>query len=354
MIAFDGALYGTTTQGGSKGDGTVVVMSTDGVETVLHSFSGPPDGSLPFTGVTDVNGELYGTTYAGGIDCDDQGCGTIYKIDGSGNESVVYSFKGGSGDGSGPNGDLIQLRGILYGVTEGGGGMGSGCNSGCGTAFRLHLSGGKEKILVNFDDANGKWPLGGLVERNGELYGTTGYGGAGGCTSGCGTVFKLSKSGAEKWLFSFNSSDGYAPQGDLVDVDGTIYGTTLEGGRLGSECYEGCGTVFKVTPDGSETPLYSFKGGSDGADPFGGLVFMKRAFYGTTRAGGSIADCNVGCGTIFKLSMSGKETVLYRFKGGNTDGEAAEAGLTTLGGSLYGTTTSGGAYDHGTVFAITP
>lgn len=187
---------------------------------------------------------------------------------------------------------------------------------------------------------------------NGTLYGTTPFGGGVGCspTHGCGTLFAISPSGNETIVHSFGrAEDGANPQADLLNVDGTLYGTTHGGGRYN------LGTIFKITPSGSETVLYSFKGarrGQDGAEPVAGLINHNGTFYGTTYSGGVNCADSHGCGTVFSISTSGAETILYRFKDHNKDGAAPQTGLAVLGNTLYGTSYRGGTGGYGTVFLL--
>jgi uncharacterized repeat protein (TIGR03803 family) len=203
-----------------------------------------------------VGGTLYGTTQTGGgTGCEGGvGCGTVFKVTPKGVESVLYSFQGGS-DGALPLGDLINVLGTLYGTTYGGGATGTGCaNGGCGTVFKVTLK-GVESVLHSFQGgSDGANPNAGLVNVGGTLYGTTTQGGDGtgaGCADGgCGTVFNVTPKGVESVLQSFaGGSDGASPSGDLINVLGTLYGTTNKGGGTGCGGPGfGCGTVFKVTP----------------------------------------------------------------------------------------------------------
>ena len=205
--------------------------------TVLHSFTNSPDGALPFAGLLrDAAGNLYGTTGSGGI----FGFGTVFKLDSSGNETVLHSFAGG-GDGQQPSGDLIRdAAGNLYGTTLLGGGVFSNnCFGSCGTVFKLDPS-GNETVLHTFaGGGDGRQPNGNLImDAAGNLYGTTGSGGSATCpvTLGCGTVFKLDTSGILTLLHSFTGSpgDGESPVGGLImDKAGNLYGTTLNGGAGG-------------------------------------------------------------------------------------------------------------------------
>ena len=279
-----GNLYGTTHSGGTYGDGTVFELDTSGNETVLHSFAGGEDGSVPLAGVIGHNGKLYGTTYVGGV----YNNGTVFRLDRSGNETVLYTFTGGS-DGGGPYaGSLItDLTGNFYGTTSSGG------THNLGTVFKLDTS-GNETVLHSFDGSDGWAPYSGLVmDKAGNLYGTTGLGGAGTyCSNGCGTVFEINTSRQETVLYSFTGTngDGFIPLAGLVrDSQGNLYGTTCCGGANGG------GIVFKLDTSGHETVLYSFTG-NDLAYSNGNLLERAGSLYGTTFWGGSSGD-----GTVFEL-----------------------------------------------------
>lgn len=211
------------------------------------------------------------------------------------------------------------------------------------------------KSLYSFKGGtDGAVPAAPLLDVNGTLYGTTEEGGGGTqCYgSGCGTVFAITTSGRERVLYRFKGGkDGSSPQASLIDVDGTLYGTTYSGG--GARCYRkaGCGTVFAVAMSGKETVLHRFAGGArDGAYPWAHLVDVKGTLYGTTAFGGVSDD-----GTVFTVSTSGVEHLLYSFKGPPTDGATPVAPLRDVNGELYGTTDGGGANGpyNGTVFGIT-
>jgi uncharacterized repeat protein (TIGR03803 family) len=195
--------------------------------------------------------------------------------------------------------------------------------------------------------SDGRSPVAGLIfDASGNLYGTTLGGGA----NEKGTVFKLSPSGSETVLYSFTGgSDGGAPYAGLIfDSSGNLYGTTSDGGNPADCDSSGCGTVFKLTPSGSETVLHSFTGGSDGGDPYAGLIFDASGnVYGTTESGFS-------SGTVFKVTPSGSETVLHKFAGGSDGGNPGAGLIADASGNLYGTTGDGGADGYGTVFKVTP
>jgi len=288
---------------------------------VLYSFSGGTDGAEPYAGVVmDAAGNLYGSTdFGGNLNCNEWegfGCGTVFKLNKADDETVLYSF-GGAPDGAKPYAGVVMgAAGNLYSTTFNGGNVTCANTSGCGTVFMLDIT-GKEKVLYNFSGApDGANPEAGVVmDAAGNLYGTTFFGGA----SGDGTVFKLDTAGKETVLYSFSGTpDGANPVGGLVmDVAGNLYSTTFNGGNVTCTNASGCGTVFKLDTTGNETLLYMFSGGADGAYPPGGLVMDAAGnLYGTTFVGGDLscmfANMGLGCGTVFKLtlpsSISGADT----------------------------------------------
>jgi uncharacterized repeat protein (TIGR03803 family) len=277
-----GNLYGTTEYGGnltctgglSPGCGTVFKLDS-GSETVLHSFAGSPDGAFPLPGLMqDRAGNLYGTTFEGGTGSSSNG--TIFKVTATGNDVVLYSFAG-SPDGGSPFSVLIRDSiGNIYGTTRSGGAFGFG------SVFKLNKS-GKESVLYSFTGGpDGATPFAGLIlDPAGNLYGTT-Y--AGGASSGHGVVFKLDTSGTETVLHTFTAStDGANPYAGLTrDSQGNLYGTTYFGGK------SGFGTIFKIDTTGRETVLHSFAG-PEGANPyFGSLVIDENGnLFGTASTGGA-------------------------------------------------------------------
>jgi uncharacterized repeat protein (TIGR03803 family) len=336
LTALNGTLYGTTYGGGGSGGwGTVFKVSTSGKERVIYRFKAGADGAHPYAGLIALNGTLCGTTYQGGT----SGWGTVFKVSTLGKEHVLYSFKGGA-DGAYPHAGLTALNGILYGTTYAGGGL-----SGWGTVFKVSMS-GTEHVLYRFKaGADGAHPYAGLIAVNGTLYGTTYQGGI----KGWGTVFNVSTSGEEHVFYSFEGgADGGYPYAGVTNVADILYGTTYAGGAS-----SGWGTVFTsgeeiVFTSGNADALYRFKADADGAHPYAGLIALNGTLYGTTYQGGAS-----GWGTVFKLSTSGEELVLYSFKAGK-DGGYPYAGLTALNGALYGTTKEGGSHGWGTVFRISP
>jgi uncharacterized repeat protein (TIGR03803 family) len=341
-----GNLYGTTYAGGASGVGTVFKLDKAGKETVLYSFSGTgSDGANPSAGVIrDASGNLYGTTLYGGT----SGEGTVFKLSKTGKETVLYNFCGESHctDGEEPLAGLVEdTKGNLYGTTYGGG------SSNWGTVFKVNKA-GKETVLYSFQNSDAHYPYAGVIrDTKGNLYGTTASGGTGtGCgDSGCGTVFKVSKTGKETVLYSFTgATDGNDPRAGLIeDSKGNLYGTTLQGGTSGE------GVVFRLSTMAEETVLHSFVGGTDGVNPRAGLIQdTKGNIYGTTYTGGS-----TGNGVVFELKKTGQETVLYTFcsLSNCTDGAHPLAGLILDSkGNLYGTNSNYGVYGYGAVFELTP
>jgi len=366
-----GNLYGTATFGGdvncpvvtAPGPGCGVVFKLDpknGAETVLYTFSGAADGAQPWGGVIlDPKGNLYGTAAFGGSNS----AGVIYQVDLSGSETVLHSFD--YTDGANPTGELVwDPSGNLYGTTVNGGNLNRCSGLGCGVIFKESPS-GTLKLLHAFGGPgkdDGADPTHAVFrDAAGNLYGTTENGGLPSCSSnegypvetfegGCGTIFKLDSTTGETSIYQFNvAPDGSNPRTTLIqDAAGNFYGTTFYGGLYGA------GTVFKLDTTGQETVLYNFRGSTDGANPWGGLVQDAGGnLYGTANHAGG--PCY--CGTVFRLDPLGNYTVLHTFAG--TDGQYPEAPLLFYHGALYGTTSGGGTLSEGspgtgTIFEITP
>lgn len=351
----DGKLYGTTSEGGSSsqscpgGCGTVFEVTIKGRLKTLYTFcvqANCADGAQPAAGLAlGTNGLFYGTTSSGG------GGGTVFKITPEGVLTVVYSFcaQPNCDDGYGPEGLVQAADGNFYGTTAE-----DGVNGNYGTLFKISPS-GKLTTLYNFcarlNCSDGATPSGGVVQgSDGNFYGTTSSGGDQNCNvdyGGCGTVFKITPEGKLTTLHIFKGTDGASPGGSLVQAaDGNFYGTTF--GFLACNVSSECGTVFKITPSGRLTTLYRFctqANCTDGTHPIAGLIQATDGnFYGTTFAGGGgdcVADFGAGCGTVFELTPLGALTTLHSFDsadGANPDGGLLQA----TNGSFYGTTYSGG------------
>jgi uncharacterized repeat protein (TIGR03803 family) len=358
--ATNGDGYGTTFYGGAHGYGTVFKITPSGGLRALHSFDGA-DGEYPGGGLVQAtDGNLYGTTSCGGAsgtvtsfaDCFPANSGgTVFKITPGGMLTTIYSFCSQSDctDGEGPLAGLVQgADGSFYGTTLYGGA------NGYGTVFKIP-PGGTLTTLYSFcsqsDCPDGEFPMAGLVQgADGNFYGTTPDGGA----NFGGTVFKITPGGTLRTIYSFCSQmdcdDGASPdlEGLVQATDGYLYGTTRQGGAQGE------GTVFKITPVGTLTTLYSFCSQSDCTDggmPYAGLAQATDGnFYGTTTQGGAHS-----VGTIFKITPGGTLTTLYSFcsQSGCRDGYEPFAGLVQdTNGNLYGTTAFGGVNGYGTVFGL--
>jgi uncharacterized repeat protein (TIGR03803 family) len=349
----DGNLYGVTAGGPGKGDGMIFKITPSGTFTTLHSGGGEYGGAL----IQGTDGNFYGTVLQ------DQGgtfsSGTVFKITPSGTLTTLYNFGQLPTSGRLPNGGLVQASdGNFYGTTLQGG------TNGHGTLFKITPS-GTLTTLYNFCSqsgcADGQFP-GALVQgTDGNLYGTTGAGGAAACSGGCGTIFKITTTGTLTTLHSFDLTDGVDPDGGLIQgTDGNFYGTTYAGGaNNNSNCRVGtCGTVFKITPAGTLATLHSFDY-TDGANPIAGLIQATDGnFYGTTGGGGNCTNFGGGCGTVFKITATGTLTTLHSFD--KTDGAFPTGRLVQdTNGTFYGTTFQGGniVYHYcsgscGTIFSL--
>ncbi|HEY2474407.1 MAG TPA: choice-of-anchor tandem repeat GloVer-containing protein, partial [Candidatus Cybelea sp.] len=301
LVDFRGTLYGTTASGGnySISGGTVYSFTTSGAEQVIHDFGPSKDGQGPASEPVAANGVFYGTTPYGGK----YGSGVAYSLAPSGEEHVIHNF-GKVPDGKSPATGLTVFNGTLYGTTQGGG------RHNGGTVFAISAS-GKEHVVHNFGKTfkDGRDPTGALIVVKGVLYGTT--------SSGCGTVFSLTTNGEEKTLHTFNCryGDGGSPDGALIAVKDTLYGVTFLGGdqyQSGAD-----GTVYSVTTSGKERVLHTFGEGNDGKEPEGALVLFNGKLYGVTYGGGRYYDG----GTVFSITTTGTEQILYSFGGSADDGK---------------------------------
>jgi uncharacterized repeat protein (TIGR03803 family) len=338
-----GNVYGTALQGGASNNGVVFKITARGKESVLYSFAGGSDGSKPEARlVRDGSGNFYGTTNLGGPA--DQG--TVFKLAPDGTETVLHAFTGGS-DGGYPQANLLRDKaGDLYGTAVSGG---TGCSgSGCGTIFEVAADGTFTTLHSFTGGDDGSFPMSGLIaDRKGNLYGTADVGGA----HGFGTVFRLSVHGAFKVLYAFaGGNDGANSQAGLIwDSAGNLYGTTRGGGGSKACGDYGCGTIFKLAPDGTESVLYAFTGVGDGGEPYGGVTADSSGnLYGTTITGGN----SQGLGVVFELRSGGTFKVLHTFQG-TSDGAWPEAGVVLdEAGSVYGTAYGEGPDGWGTVFKV--
>jgi uncharacterized repeat protein (TIGR03803 family) len=355
--ATDGNFYGTSQDGGQHGDGSVFKITPNGVVTVLHSFcaqTGCPDGAAPKAGLLQAaDGNFYGTTLYGGP----SNAGTIFKITPRGTLTTLYNFncaKAPCVGGTYPTGGLIQGdSGDFFGTTSSGGGP---HNS--GTIFKI-TPGGALTTLHSFgaDLTEGGGPFLLVQATDGDFYGITA---ASPYYESAGTVFKITPAGVLTTLYNFcfqsECADGKSPVGLVQAADGDFYGTTEDGGAHNR------GTVFKITPSGTLTTLYSFcalSGCADGEYPIAGLIQATDGdFYGTTSSGGPYVSVAHTAGTVFRITSGGALTTLYSFclQSGCADGEYPTAALVqATNGNFYGTTFDGGTVSDGsggTVFSL--
>ncbi len=352
----DGNLYGVTFSGGLNGRGTVYQITPDGMLRSLYNFCSQPqctDGEFPFGAlVPGSDGNLYGITLNGGAYSE----GTAFKLTLQGQLTSVYTFcsQANCADGAAPNGLLIATDGNFYGTTMGGGGNGGG------TVFKLTPQGALT-VLYNFcsqincaDGYDSNASSGTLTEgTDGNFYGLTDVGGSrvGNCSPlGCGTAYKITPQGKFTTLYTFCSLSNCAGAGPywlMQAADGFFYGVTGYGGPFG-------GTIFKLTSQGKLTTLYSFcakSGCTDGKEPIW-LVQAAGAgaFYGATFRGGSGTKCRSGCGTVFEIPSRGSLTSLHSFD--LTDGSYPYGLAQATNGTFYGITSEGGADGYGTVFSL--
>jgi len=372
-IGATGILFGTTSQGGDKDQGTVFGITPEGREIVNDRFCATNciNGSDPNSLIL-YDGNLYGTTPTGGTGPYGQVDGTVFKLTPGGGETILYNFCSlpDCADGSLPNSLTIDKEGNLYGTTGASGSLSANDNNG-GTVFKITPE-GQMTTLYTFckpSCARGLNPTEVVLDQEGNLYGVAG-GGIHNSTcdlfnlTGCGVIFKLTPEGQETVLHTFCAQsgcpDGWLPVG-LILRDGNLFGVTYSGGA--SANLNDSGTLFKITQAGQFTVLHNFGVESgDGGQPSGGLVFdQKGNLYGNTFAGG--ANCpEGGCGTVFRITPENQETVVYSFcaEGDCSGGEWPMGNLVLdHAGNLYGVTQaggdqSGGAYGPGVVFRLVP
>lgn len=290
--------------------------------TVLHSFTAGTDGAVPNPIIRDAQGNLYGTTRFGGIvSCGEDTCGTVYKVDSAGNETVLYRFEGGT-NGSNPVAGLVRdAAGNLYGTTQGNGFIG-----GDSVIFKVDPS-GQQTVLYVADTPQASAldsPL--ALDAQGNLYGMSPYAGDSNCRTdmlGCGNLFRLTPSGEITVLHTFAPTEGVQPEGGVVlDSKGNIYGSANFGGDLKCESLgygyfiAGCGTIYKVDGSGNFTVLHTFTGRVDGSFPLGLIIDSAGNLYGIAQNGGDEVNgdnSEAGNGTVFKVDTSGQFSVLYTF-----------------------------------------
>lgn len=350
-----GNLYGMTIRGGMTsttwpaGAGVVYKLDTLGNFKVLYTFTGGADGSHPLGGpALDSAGNLYGTTFRGGIATDafPTGAGVVFKLDTSSHFSVLHAFTAAP-DGALPAGNLIvDKKGNLYGTAVYGGQVSADNTSGAGVVYKIDKL-GKFSILHAFNGASeGAQPYAGLTldAATGNLFGTTFIGGAAPAYGGFGVVYKISPTGQETVLHTFGGPEGSGPTSTLLrSADGTLFGTTA---GIGGGDYDG--VVYRIATDQSYTVLYKFGGGTDGSSPGGVLgpncnltLDSKGNLCGSTWIGGIGYEFS-GHGTLFALDTSYRESVRYAFTGGLDGSEAVGSLLMDKQGRFYGVTISGG------------
>jgi uncharacterized repeat protein (TIGR03803 family) len=318
-----GNLYGTSTQGGANYGGNIFKLDTFGTLTVLYSFKGGVNGALPQGPLfRDPEGNLYGTAREGGDpDCR---CGIFFKLDTNNVLTILHTFTGGP-NGSFPFNNLVSVKGELYGATEGGG-------TGWGVIYKITKT-GQYTVLHNLDK-EGEGSQGDLTRDSaGNIYSETYFGGSG------GTIFELDTAGKFSVLYNFGDgrTDGSGPVGRLLrDAAGTITGAASFSAGNGR-----CGEVFRLATDGTVTALHHFFGGRGGCNPETGLVDLNGTLYGTTYQGGNASCFFSGCGLIYRISSKGVYSVIHRFAGPEGAGPLDEM---TKGsdGSIYGITRYGG------------
>ncbi len=351
MALSGNTLYGTTYLGGNlslnNGFGGGVVFSvpaTGGIPTPLATFNGT-DGQGPQGGLTLSSNTLYGTTNKGGA----HGFGEVFSLPLTGGTPTLLGSFNGSTGGSEPTAGVTISGNTLYGTA------GGGANN--GVVYSLPLTGGTPTVLATFNGTNGSGPSCGLTLSGNTLYGTTTNGGNLSLDNGDGegVVFSVPATGGTPTvLATFNGTDGFGPQGNLLLVGNTLYGTTIYGGNMSLNSHFGAGVVFSVpVTGGTPTVLATFEN-TNGCEPLAGLTLVGDTLYGTTQLGGNLnLNGGAGDGLIFSLPLTGgTPTPLVVFDG--TNGEVPNSGLLLSGTTLYGTTAFGStsANIDGTVFSI--
>jgi uncharacterized repeat protein (TIGR03803 family) len=351
-----GNLFGTTAFGGKFDRGTIFKLDPSGTKTVLYNFTGGADGAAPEAELLlDATGNLFGSASAGGkpVCMSPQGlpgCGTVFKLDPTGRLTVLHRFSGGK-DGANPFAALTQdAKGNLYGTAYAGSIKSCPSGPGCGTVFKIDST-RRFTLLHRFAGRkDGGNPYSGVVvDKAGNVFGTASSAGVG----SAGVIYKVGTNSKDTVLHVFEGSSGAVPLGGLARVPtGNLFGTTSQGGSANK------GTVFRQNKTGG-TVLYNFTGGADGGFPYSGVILDSvENLYGTTYAGGDLTCFGQlqGCGTVFKVDQNDTETVLHVFPATGADGLFPLGRLVRdRAGNLYGTANAGGAFGCcGTVFKIAP
>ena len=354
-----GNLYGSTRSGlGAALHGLIFKLDSAGNETVLYTFTGGADGGSPYGRLLRTSdGSLYGMALSGGDPvCQ---CGTVFKLNTNGTLKVLHTFVGGS-DGAQnvgqPQGGLLRIGNKLLSTTYFGGNTTCDPGLGCGTIFNL-TSTGQETVLYRFSGASdGAFPRELVTDNAGHVYGVSESGYS--SFSVNGAVFRLNGTGQPINIYNFQGgTDGSFPYWRLtIGGNGILYGNTLSGGTSG--CSSGfCGVLFSLdTNTGIETVLHRFTGqAGDGQQPSGALLQIGQELFGTTYFGGTVnALCSLGCGVVYAQKISGGYQVVHTFTGG-VDGSSPNGALIQdSAGNLYGAAAVGGASNNGVIFKIGP
>jgi uncharacterized repeat protein (TIGR03803 family) len=339
MAILNGRFYGETLYGGGcnaqRTCGTIFTLEPSGIERVVYAFKGARhnDGAYPIGGLIAQGGALFGVTMAGGSN----NGGTVFEITSTGSEEVLHQFTRDEK----PGAAVTFFGGALYGTTFFGGGK---CR--CGSVFRLTLS-GRKRVIYHFSNYDGANPSAPLIVFNGRLIGTTAYGGA----HGLGVIFEVTPKAKFRVLHDFAGQpyDGNNP-GGLLNYDGTLYGVTARGGA------QDLGSFFamKVRSKRPDNILHSFSGIPDGAVAQEPPIAFGDALWGVTFDGGNSECGATGCGTIYEFSDGGGERIIHAFPESRKDGYYPNGGLAPLDGALYGVTENGGTHGAGTIFKIVP
>lgn len=357
---------------------------------VIHRFAGGSDGARPNAAlIQGTDGNFYGTTGYGGSACQPLGCGTVFQMTTEGTIRILHAFTGGP-DGANPAGPLVQAAdGYFYGTTFGGGDTSRCFGNGCGTVFRMTPAGTLTTLHVfTGGPEDGGIPTGLLEATDGTFYGMTTRGGdlTCGAPNGCGTVFQMAPDGRITVLHAFaGDTDGAVPSEALIEAtDENFYGTTSFGGAgcTAPSQWGGCGTVFRMTPDGAVTILYAFTGGFDGKNPHAALLEAddpgqaavgggrKRrcrprddctpssqpgSLWGTTQFGGVPCFRDIGCGTVFQLTPDGTFTTVHLFSAAGGGAHPVAPLIQASDGNIYGTAPTSPFRDQfGAIFQIAP